>query len=60
MGNTYELLAVRYRENEEDGTKRREFFPFQAEEAKEFYNELKEKNYAFVELTPITAYRSLD
>ncbi|MGQ8866454.1 hypothetical protein ACUTR3_27525 [Bacillus sp. NA_145.1] len=58
MGNTYELLAVRYREKEGDRTMRREFFPDEKVEAEAFKKDLKEKGYAFVELTTVVARRS--
>ncbi|PGT89803.1 hypothetical protein [Bacillus thuringiensis] len=56
--NTYELLAVRSRETEKDSTMRREFPFFEAEKSMEFYLDLKQKDYAFAELTIVTAHRS--
>ncbi|MEI3892390.1 MULTISPECIES: hypothetical protein [unclassified Bacillus (in: firmicutes)] len=58
MGNTYELLAVRYREKEEDGIMRREFIPDEKVEAEAFEKDLKEKGYSFVEMTTVVARRS--
>lgn len=49
MAYPYELIVVRYREKEEDSTKRTEFTLGQEEKAQNFYDDLKEKEYAFVE-----------
>lgn len=56
--NTYELLAIRYREKENSSTMRNEFHFFEAEAAMEKYLSYQKSNYAFVELTVITARRS--
>lgn len=49
MAYPYELIVVRYREKEEDSTKRTEFILGQEEKAQNFYDDLKDKEYAFVE-----------
>lgn len=56
--NTYELLAVRYREQENSSTMRNEFPFFEAEQAMERYLSYRKSNYAFAELVLITARRS--
>ena len=55
--SSYDLIAIRYKKKEEDGMMRREFFPRQIEEAKAFYNELKEQNYAHVECRDLEVER---
>lgn len=49
MAYPYELIVVRYREKEEDSTKRTEFTLGQEEKVQTFYDDLKDKGYAFVE-----------
>lgn len=56
--NTYELLAVRYRKEEEGLPMRCEFSFFEAEKAMQHYIDLQRKNYAFVTLTIVTAKRT--
>ena len=51
--NTYQLIAVRYREKEEDGTMRKEFPLKEEKEAITFKEKLENEKYAFVEMKTI-------
>lgn len=53
VANTYQLIAIRYKEKEDSNLIRREFHPKDELKARLFYDELNDMNFVFVEARDI-------